>query len=243
MQERSSTADERKKSIEANYEEIRKNIAAAAQRSGRKSEDIRFMAVTKTVPAEFINHAIALGIDCIGENRVQEFLSKEPELTLDGVEKHIIGHLQTNKVRYVVGKVDMIESVDSVRLAKEISDRSEKLGIVTDILVEVNAGAEESKSGVLREEAEKLIEEISVFPGISVCGLMTIPPFDADNEKTRHYFKEIYKLFIDIRDKNKDNSNVKMRYLSMGMSGDYEVAIEEGANIVRIGSALFGARK
>ena len=243
MQERSSTADSRMTAIEENLKQIRANIAAAAERAGRKSSDIRLMAVTKTVPAQYINHAIALGIDCIGENRVQEFLSKEPELALDGVEKHIIGHLQTNKVKYIVGKVDMIESVDSVRLAKEISDRSEKLKIVTDILVEVNVGAEESKSGILKEEAEALISEIADFPGISVCGLMTIPPFDADEEKTRHYFKEIYKLFIDIREKNKDNSNVKMRYLSMGMSGDYETAIEEGANIVRIGSALFGARK
>lgn len=235
------TIDDRKKILESNLTKIRENIASAAQRSGRSAQDIKLMAVTKTVPPELINHAISLGINCIGENRVQELESKRPELDLDGTEVHIIGHLQTNKVKYVVGSVDMIESVDSVKLAEEISARSEKLGIVTPVLAEINAGAEVTKSGVFIGDAESFVDEIAKYKGIRVMGLMTIPPFDADNEKTRIYFKEIYKLFIDIGRKKSDNT-FDMQFLSMGMSSDYETAIEEGANIVRIGSALFGAR-
>jgi len=240
--ERSLTIDEWKLSVEENLKQIRKNIEAAANKVGRAPSDVLLMAVTKTVPAEIINHAISLGIDFIGENRVQELNSKYDELNKDNLTIHLIGSLQTNKVKQVVGKVSMIESVDSVRLAKEISKQSKALGITTDVLIEVNIGNEESKGGIKAEETEALIKEISEMEAVRVCGLMTIPPFDADSEKTRHFFKEIYNLFIDIKEKNKHNSNVKMKYISMGMSSDYEIAIEEGANIVRVGSALFGAR-
>ncbi len=240
--ERSLTIDEWKLSVEENLKEIRRNIEDAAKRANRDPSDVRLMAVTKTVPAEIINHAISLGVDFIGENRVQELNSKYDELNKDGLTIHLIGSLQTNKVKQVVGKVSMIESVDSLHLAEEISKQSKKIGITTDVLIEVNIGCEESKGGIKKEETEALIEKISSMDSICVCGLMTIPPFDADSEKTRHFFKEIYNLFIDIKDKNKDNSNVKMKYISMGMSSDYEIAIEEGANIVRVGSALFGAR-
>ncbi len=240
--ERSLTIDEWKNAVEENLKQIRSNIAAAAERAGRDVSDVRLMAVTKTVPVEIINHAISLGVDFIGENRVQELNSKFDELDRENLTIHLIGSLQTNKVKQVVGKVSMIESVDSLKLAKEISKQSKALGITTDILIEVNIGCEESKGGVRAEDVEALIEEISGLDAVCVCGLMTIPPFDVDLEKTRHFFKEIYNLFIDIRDKNKDNSNVKMKYISMGMSSDYEIAIEEGANIVRVGSALFGAR-
>lgn len=240
--ERSLTIEEWKQAVEENLRQIKANIEAAAERAGRLPSDIRLMAVTKTVPTEIINHAISLGVDFIGENRAQELNSKYDELDKENLTIHLIGSLQTNKVRQVVGKVSMIESVDSVKLAKEISKHSKAMGITTDVLIEVNIGCEESKGGVKAEEAEALIAEISTFEGITVCGLMTIPPFDADSQKTRHFFKEIYNLFIDIKDKNKDNSNVKMKYISMGMSSDYEIAIEEGANIVRVGSALFGAR-
>lgn len=240
--ERSLTIDEWKLSVEENLKQIRKNIENAAHRVGRNPSDILLMAVTKTVPVEIINHAISLGVDFIGENRVQELNSKYDELNKENLTIHLIGSLQTNKVKQVVGKVSMIESVDSLRLAAEISKHSKALGIITDVLVEVNIGNEESKGGINAEEAENLIEEISNMESVRVCGLMTIPPFDADSEKTRHFFKEIYNLFIDIKEKNKHNSNVKMKYISMGMSSDYEIAIEEGANIVRVGSALFGAR-
>ncbi len=242
MMERSLTIDEWKLSVENNLNDIRNNIKAAAMRAGRDPSEIRLMAVTKTVPVEIINHAIDLGVDFIGENRVQELNSKFDDLKKDNLTIHLIGSLQTNKVKQVVGKVSVIESVDSLRLAKEISRQSKLLGINTEILVEVNVGNEESKGGVSPDETEELIKEISLLDSICVCGLMTIPPFDVDSEKTRQFFKEIYNLFIDIKDKNKDNSNVKMKYISMGMSSDYEIAIEEGANIVRVGSALFGAR-
>lgn len=242
MTERLLTIDEWKAAVEKNLAQIRENIEKAAKRANRDSSEIKLMAVTKTVPAEIINHAISLGIDFIGENRVQELNSKFDELNKENLTIHLIGSLQTNKVKQVVGKVSMIESVDSLHLAQEIAKQSKTRGITTDVLVEVNIGCEESKGGIKAEDTERLIEEIGKLDSIRVCGLMTIPPFDADSEKTRHFFREIYNLFIDIKAKNNNNSNVKMKYISMGMSSDYETAIEEGANIVRIGSALFGAR-
>lgn len=242
MMERLLTIDEWKAAVEKNLAQIRENIEKAAKRANRDSSEIKLMAVTKTVPAEIINHAISLGIDFIGENRVQELNSKFDELNKENLTIHLIGSLQTNKVKQVVGKVSMIESVDSLHLAQEIAKQSKARGITTDVLVEVNIGCEESKGGIKAEDTERLIEEIGKLDSIRVCGLMTIPPFDADSEKTRHFFREIYNLFIDIKAKNNNNSNVKMKYISMGMSSDYETAIEEGANIVRIGSALFGAR-
>ena len=226
--------------IEYNYKKICENINNAAIKSGRKYEDITFLAATKTVEPEFINYAISLGLDHIGENRVQELLQKYENYNLQNTKLHMIGHLQTNKVRQIVDKVDMIESVDSLKLAKEISDQSAKRGITTDILVEVNIGGEESKSGVSPEELDELIEKIAVLPAIKVEGLMTIPPICENKQKICRYFENMRKLFLDISCKKIDN--ISMNVLSMGMSDDYCEAIESGATMVRIGSALFGAR-
>ncbi|MDD5924144.1 MAG: YggS family pyridoxal phosphate-dependent enzyme [Clostridia bacterium] len=229
-----------KADIEYNYKYINEQIALACQKAGRSRDEITFLSAVKTVPADIINYAISLGLDHIGENKVQELLEKYDEYDLKNASLQFIGHLQTNKVRQIVGKVDMIQSVDSVKLAQEISKRSEALGICTDVLVEVNTGREESKSGVMVEEAYELIDRIREFNGIKVKGLMTIPPICEPNEKNLKYFSMIYNLFIDIRSKKVDN--VDMSILSMGMSDDYADAIAEGATMVRIGSALFGKR-
>ena len=226
------------KDFDINFKEIKKNIAVAAEKSGRRAEDIILLAATKTVEADRINYAISEGLEYIGENRVQEFLSKKDCLL--PCHRHFIGHLQTNKVKDIVPFVELIHSVDSVRLAKEISKQSVKFNKTTDILLEVNVGKEQSKSGFLIEEVENAIIEIAKLPNIYVKGLMAIPPICETAEDNRKYFSIMYKLFIDISTKKIDNSS--MDFLSMGMSDDYEVAISEGANIVRVGSALFGKR-
>ncbi len=227
--------------LEGNLSLVRETIADACALAGRKEEDVLLQAVTKTVEPERINQAIALGVRCIGENRVQEFLSKKPYLHLDGVDAHLIGHLQTNKVRQIVGEVSTIQSVDSERVARAISERSAAAGIVTSVLVEVNAGNEESKSGVSADELEKLLCSIHEFPGICVRGLMTVPPIFHTEYEKRQVFSKMFQLFVDIRDKKLDN--IYMQELSMGMSGDYREAILEGATIVRVGSAIFGRRQ
>ena len=226
--------------IDENFKEISSKIAEAASKIGRGSNDIRFMAVTKTVEPIFINHALSLGIDLIGENRVQEFMGKRDELKLDGVEKHLIGHLQTNKVRQIVGNVDSIDGVDSVKLAKEIGKVSSKLGITSDILIEINIGAEESKFGFSPESVTESVYEMSEIEGIRIKGLMAVPPICDNSVKNRVFFENMHQLFIDIGAKK--IHNVSMDILSMGMSGDFEEAILSGSNMVRIGSALFGAR-
>ncbi len=228
--------------VEENLKVIRNRMAEAAVQSGRSPEDITLMAVTKTVPVEVINHALSLGVDYMGENRVQELNAKYDALDRDGKHIHLIGHLQTNKVKQVVGKVEMIQSVDSARVAAAIAARSRELGIVTNVLVEVNVGGEENKSGISTQAAQELVCEISEFDGINVQGLMTIPPANCEMTQTRRYFEEIYKLFIDIGSKKTHNSNYTMRYLSMGMSADYAEAILEGSTMVRVGTALFGRR-
>ncbi len=234
------SVEERFSSIEHNLEVIRYNIAEAAVKSGRKPGDIKLMAVTKTVEPVFINHAIECGIDLIGENKVQEFLSKEPYLKLDGCSAHLIGHLQTNKVRRIVGKVQMIQSVDSLRLAEEINRQSLINETVTECLIEVNIGGEESKTGIDIKECSSLIEEMSKMEGIRVKGLMAIPPICDNDEKLNRYFSKMNEMFIDIRSKNIDN--ISMDILSMGMSSDYVNAILNGANLVRVGSLIFGPR-
>ena len=239
MMEKSS-ADPRFAQITENYKRIRENIAAAAEKSGRMPGDIRFMAVTKTVEPVYINHALSLGISLIGENKVQEYLGKREYLNLAHCEKHLIGHLQTNKVRQIVGEVDMIESVDSLRLAQEISRQSMKREITTPVLFEVNIGGEESKTGMAPAELEETACAIAQMPGIQVCGLMAIPPICEEESVLRGFFSDMRRFFVDMKAKKIDNIN--MDILSMGMSGDYVQAIEEGANLVRVGSALFGAR-
>lgn len=232
--------EERIKSAVDNYRRIKADVEETAQKAGRDPKEVRLMCVTKTVEAEYINPVLDFGADLIGENRVQEFMAKKDALHLDRVEKHLIGHLQTNKVKYIAGEVDMIESVDSLKLAKEISRESAKRSITTDILVEVNVGREESKSGIYMEGLEELLCQIAELPNIKIKGLMTIPPI-CDDIQVRKYFAQMHQSFIDIRDKKLDN--IDMEILSMGMSGDYKSAVLEGSNIVRVGSAIFGARK
>ena len=224
--------------FDENYKDITNRVAAAAKKSGRNPDDIMLLAATKTVCPKLINYAIKKGIKYVGENRVQEFLSKEDAVD-NNVHKHFIGHLQTNKVKDIVGKVELIQSVDSVKLATVISKESLKRGIVTDILLEVNIGMEESKSGFSPEEVFSAYDEISNLDGIRIKGLMTIPPHIDENNKNTEYFFKMYKLFIDIRTKKIDNN---IEILSMGMSDDFETAIECGANMVRVGTALFGKR-
>ena len=232
--------ESRVKSAVDNYKRIKETVAETAVKAGRDPETVRLMCVTKTVTPEYINPVLDLGADLIGENRVQEYLGKRDALHLDKVEKHLIGHLQTNKVKQIVGEVDMIESVDSLKLAREISKESKKKAITTNILVEVNVGKEDSKSGIYIESLEELLFEIAELENIKIKGLMTIPPI-CDETEVRKYFSLMHQSFIDIRDKRLDN--IDMEILSMGMSGDYEAAVAEGSTIVRVGSAIFGVRK
>lgn len=224
--------------FDLNYQGVLKRLKSAAEKSGRDISEITLLAATKTVDADTINYAIEKGITHIGENRVQELISKHG--LLRPAHSHFIGHLQTNKVKDIIDKVEMIESVDSIRLANEISKQAQKRGIVMDVLLEINIGGEESKSGFAPEDAEKAVGEVAKSDGIRVKGLMAIPPATDLPEESRKYFREMYKLFIDIRGKNIDNSS--MSVLSMGMSNDFDIAVEEGANLVRVGTSLFGRR-
>jgi hypothetical protein len=226
--------------VEYNYKTINERILEATQKAGKNPEDVKFLAATKTVDVEVINYAISLGLKYIGENKVQELLSKYDGYKLDDCSLQFIGHLQTNKVKQIVGKVDLIQSVDSVKLAKEISKQSLKLNVSTDILIEVNIGREENKGGVMPEMLVELIDEIKNFDNISVKGLMAIPPICDSSQKISGYFCDMNKIFVDISSKKIDN--VSMDILSMGMSSDYYEAILAGSNMVRVGSSLFGAR-
>ena len=226
--------------VTCNYNEIEEKITKAAELSGRKRSDITFLAATKTVSAPVINHAISLGLKYIGENRVQELLQKYDDYSLDKASLQFIGHLQTNKVKQIIDKVDLIQSVDSIKLAREISKQAKAVNKVQDILVEVNIGGEESKSGVAPEMLEELLFQMSKIDNISVKGLMTIPRICENEQKIREIFLNMHNIFIDISAKKIDN--ISMEVLSMGMSSDYYEAILEGATMVRIGSALFGER-
>jgi len=226
------------KEFDLNFAAVNEKIDKALEKSGRKREDIILLAATKTVDAESINYAIEKGISYIGENKVQELLLKND--AIKGAHRHFIGHLQTNKVKDIIDKVKLIHSVDSLKLAKEISKQAEKRNITMDILLEINIGDEDSKWGFEIENIYQAIEEIAQLPAINIKGLMAIPRICGVAEENRKYFRKMYKLFIDIRDKNIDN--VSMEQLSMGMSDDFDIAIEEGATIVRLGTALFGKR-
>ncbi len=240
MEKLSNELEQRFRNLEENLKVIRNEIAEAAVRSGRNPQDITLLAATKTVPVEVINHGISLGIDHIGENKVQELCEKYSSYDLERCELQFIGHLQTNKVKNIIDKVAMIQSVDSTRLASEISRLSVARAVITNILIEVNIGSEESKSGVLPQDLESLLPQIAAFPGVCVRGLMAIPPAGANDSETLGYFSKMSKYFVDIKTKKLDN--VHMDYLSMGMSSDYAQAILCGANMVRVGSALFGPR-
>ena len=225
--------------FDENYCEIKEKIAVSAIKSGRQPEDITLLAAVKTVSPELINYAISQGINVIGDNRVQEIILKENDVNKN-VTKHFIGHLQTNKVKDIINRVSLIESVDSLHLAEKIGKLAEKSGKCMDILLEVNIGDEESKSGFKIDQLLENIETISKIDGIKIKGLMAIPPVCANSEDNKKYFLKMKQLFIDIRDKNIDN--VFMEILSMGMSDDYQIAIECGSTEVRIGTLLFGRR-
>lgn len=236
-----SSDDTRFIAISENIKVIKNEINEAAIKSGRKPEDVRLMAVTKTVDPVYINYAIKeCGIDLIGENKVQEFLSKRDELKLQGVEKHLIGHLQTNKVKKIINEIDMIQSVDSVRLAKVISDAASKTSSNIDILLEINIGDEESKTGFDKVIFNESLAEISELPFLNVKGLMTIPPICHDVLTLEKYFDGMNEYFNEIKSKKLFGNDFNI--LSMGMSGDYKEAVLHGSNLVRVGSLIFGAR-
>lgn len=231
----------RAREIAQNLNAVQARIEQAARVSGRSADAVTLVAVTKTMPAEDVNAALNWGARVFGENRVQELLGKLPDIRMQaGQCAHLIGHLQTNKVRQVIDKVEMIQSVDSVHLAQEIDKQAEKHGKVMDILVEVNIGGEEAKSGVSPAELPDLLDAIAPFSHLRVCGLMTVPPHCTEKEEVRPYFRTMHKLFIDIASKKSDNKD--MHILSMGMSGDFDIAIEEGSTMVRVGTAIFGKR-
>lgn len=225
--------------VGANLNQVLENIRSACKKSGRNPEDVTLIAVSKTKPLPMLLEAYEAGSRDFGENKVQEIMDKYPNLPSD-IRWHMIGHLQRNKVKYIIDKVSLIHSVDSLRLAEEISSQAQKKQVDMDILVEVNIAKEESKFGTSREEALQLVENIAKLPHIFIKGLMTIAPFVADPEDNRKYFRQIRELSVDIMNKNIDN--VTMSILSMGMTGDYMVAIEEGATMVRVGTGIFGER-
>ena len=227
-------------SIAENVAAIRAKMDAAAYRCGRDPKEIQLCAATKMNDADAVRQAIAAGVDLCGENRVQELVAKQKENAYEGAPVHFIGHLQTNKVKQVVGKVDLIQSVDSLRLLKAIDAEAAKQGIVQDILLEINVGEEESKSGFDVSEVLPILEQISEFPHIFVRGLMAIPPISQNSGDNRKFFQKILQLSVDIRAKKYDN--VLVNCLSMGMSDDYEDAICCGSTMIRVGTAIFGKR-
>ena len=226
--------------LRENYERVLERVQTAALRAGRDPGEVRLMAVTKTVEEPAIAEAIAAGARLLGENRVQELARKRGSPALENCEMHLIGHLQSNKAARAAECADMIQAVDSVRIAGEISRECVKRGRQMPVLLEVNIGRDPAKFGFAPEETEQAVVEIAAFPGIFVRGLMTVPPISADNLQLRKFFSQMYRLFLDIRGKKMDN--IAMDVLSMGMSGDFELAIAEGSNLVRVGSAIFGDR-
>ena len=226
--------------IRENIEAIRAKMDAAAIRAGRDPKEIQLCAASKMNDAERVQWAVQGGVDCCGENRVQELTDKLPKGAYTGKPVHFIGHLQTNKVKQVVGKVDLIQSVDRPELLAAIDKAAQKKGIVQDILLEVNIGAEESKSGYRPEEIPEIAAKMADFPGVRLCGLMAIPPISQNPGDNRKYFAQMSNLYVDIARKKYDNVN--MVCLSMGMSDDYEDAIAEGSTMIRVGTAIFGAR-
>ncbi len=226
--------------IKENLEKVEKNIQAALKKANREEKEAILIAVSKTKPISLLQEAYKAGIRDFGENKVQELVEKYEQMSNQEIRWHFIGHLQTNKVKYIIDKVYMIHSVDSFKLAGEISKEALKRQKTIPILVQVNISMEESKFGVYAEEAEELIRKIAKLPKISVQGLMTIAPYTENGESNRYYFQKLNPLSVDIKRKNIDNIN--MGVLSMGMTGDYETAIEEGATYVRVGTGIFGMR-
>lgn len=225
--------------IKENLEKVRENVHKAVERSGRSDSDVLLIAVSKTKPVEDLMEAYDAGVRDFGENKVQELVDKYEVMPKDA-RFHMIGHLQKNKVKYLIGKTCLIHSVDSFELAKVIQKESEKKNVITDVLLEVNVAKEDSKFGVFKEDLLNLVKEVSTLKNVRIKGLMTIAPFVENPEDNRQYFNELKRLGIDIESQNIDN--VSMGTYSMGMTGDYEVAIEEGATMVRVGTGIFGVR-
>ena len=227
-------------SIAENVARVRAELTAAAVACGRDPKEIKLCAATKMNDADAVRQAIRAGVDCCGENRVQELTAKLAQNAYEGAPVHFIGHLQTNKVRQVVGKVDLIQSVDSQRLLAAIDKEAAKQGIVQKILLEVNIGEEASKSGFRAEDIPEVVEKAGQFPNICIKGLMAIPPISQNNGETLKFFQKMFDLSVDIR--NKIDDNVMVDCLSMGMSGDYPDAIRAGSTMIRVGTAIFGER-
>lgn len=227
------------KSIQNAIRDVEEKISDACKRVGRNPEEVTLIAVSKTMPVEAIREAMECGVIEFGENRPQELRDKQAEIT-EPLHWHMIGSLQTNKLKYVIGKTVLIHSVDSVHLAQAINEMSGKKGLVTDILLEINVAGEESKHGISPEELEETVRTLATYSDIKIRGLMTVAPYTEDAEENRIYFKQMKQLMVDINSKNIDN--VYMDILSMGMTGDYEIAIEEGATLVRVGTGIFGHR-
>lgn len=226
--------------ITENINEVRKNMEEACRVSGRNPEEVSLIAVSKTKPVPMLQEAYDAGCRDFGENKVQEIMDKIDRLPSD-IRWHMIGHLQTNKVKYIVGKVFLIHSVDSLHLAEAISKEAVKQNTTVNILIEVNVAKEDTKYGAMAEDTMSLVEKIALLPGICVKGLMTIAPYVENPQENRQYFVKLKQLAVDIKSKNIDN--VHMDILSMGMTGDYMVAIEEGATYVRVGTGIFGERQ
>lgn len=226
--------------IHENVQTIRAAMARAAEAAGRDPKEILLCAATKMNDADAVRQAVAAGVDCCGENRVQELLEKQPQGAYEGVPVHFIGHLQTNKVKQVVGRVDCIQSVDRLPLLECIQKEAAKQGIVQDILLEVNVGGEASKSGFTVEEAAAVAARMGGFPAVHLRGLMAIPPISQNPGDNCKFFAQMRNLFVDIKGKKCDN--VSMDCLSMGMSDDFTDAIAEGSTMIRVGTAIFGAR-
>lgn len=225
--------------LRENLKSVEEEISKSCEKSGRSREDVTLIAVSKTKPVETLQEAYDLGVRVFGENKVQELVDKYDALPKD-IHWHLIGHLQRNKVKYIIDKVDMIHSVDSIRLAETIEKEAAKHDRKVKILIEVNVAREESKFGLLPEELDAFVEEVSHFSHLQVMGLMTIAPFVENPEENRPVFEHLRKLSVDIAKKNIDN--IIMSVLSMGMTNDYQVAVEEGATMVRVGTGIFGER-
>lgn len=225
--------------LKENYANVLKNVHIACERAGRKTDDVTLIAVSKTKPVEMLQEIYDCGCRDFGENKVQEIMDKYDKLPND-IRWHMIGHLQTNKVKYIVDKVYMIHSVDSIKLAKEISKEAVKKNVTVKVLLEVNVAKEETKFGLLTEEVLDFYKEVIDLPGLKVCGLMTIAPYVENSEENRQHFVNLKQLMVDIESEKTDN--ISVGELSMGMTGDYEVAIEEGATYVRVGTGIFGER-
>ena len=225
--------------IRENLDIVERNIQAACDKAGRDRSEVTLVAVSKTKPVSDLMEAYDAGIRVFGENKVQELVEKMEKMPGD-IHWHMIGHLQRNKVKYIVGKVDLIHSVDNTELAEEINRRADKAGVLQDILIEVNIADEETKFGIAREKVRDFYVNISKLPYVNVRGVMCIAPYVVDPEQNRHYFADLRKIFVDITNNIVDNNRVDI--MSMGMTGDYQVAVEEGATLIRVGTGIFGAR-